>query len=267
LHVNATPAPAGKCVITFNTDQFRPSNLSSCNLKGHLGTALPPGSSVVLDRASDTLVPCTPLLCPYAIPSARDSGVLVNFVPISTPVIVTYLPDPALVVDASAALGAFAIHNTIHYNDYRQAYAESLLPWEPSASAPPTPGLTDAAIAAAVAAVAERSTSMATPTGAINPRPLLRLGYDLNDTVEVLQIHGEILAFINTYRGSPCPGVSYFRCAACAGPRLCFCCSAVLRAEVSAGCSQAEGATARCTVGCLHVHGLQGPPQLHRGTP
>jgi hypothetical protein len=187
-------------------------------MKGNLGTAVPPGSPVVLDRASDTLVPCTQLLCPYAIPSARDSNVLVNFVPISTSVIVTYLPSPSLAVDNSAALGAFASRNTAHDQEYRQAFTDALLPRQPPASTPPEPGGSDAAIAAAVAAVAHRSGAIANTSVTIDPRPFLRLGYDLRDTVAMLQPQAEMLAFNNSFRGIPCPGVSYFRCAACAGP-------------------------------------------------
>jgi hypothetical protein len=165
----------------------------------------------VLDRASDTLVPCTPDLCPYAIPSARDSSVLVNFVPISTPVIVTYLPNPSLAVDTSAALGAFASHNTIHHKAYRRAFTDAMLPWQPSASEPPIPGVSDAAIAAAVAAGANQSTTIANSSITVNPRPFLRMGYNLHDIVGVLQRYAEIAAFNNTYRGSPCPGVAYYR--------------------------------------------------------
>jgi hypothetical protein len=255
-HQHHCCAPAGRCVITFKSDQFRQSNLSSCNLKGRLGTAVPPGSSVVLDRASDTLVPCTPLLCPYAIPSARDSNVLVNFVPISTPMIVTYLPSPSLAVDNSAALGAFASRNTAHDQEYRQAFTDALLPRQPPASTPPEPGVSDAAIAAAVAAVAHQSIAIATPSVAINPQPFLRLGYDLRDTVAMLQPYAEMLAFNNSFRGIPCPGVSYFRCAAVAAPSpaCSFGCTHLTPRSMSRRCDSNDMRGDSTTASWLHVY-------------
>jgi hypothetical protein len=177
---------AGKCAITFNTDQFRHSNLSSCSMEGRLGTALPPGASVVLDRASDTLVPCTPDLCPYAIPSARDSSVLVNFVPMSIPVVLAYIASPTLVIDTSPALGAFASHNTVLFRDYLQAYKAAMQPGAAAASVQAF-GVTDDEIAAAIGAVSNRNTAIAHPSVTVDPRPFLSLGFNLHDTVEFLQ--------------------------------------------------------------------------------
>jgi hypothetical protein len=187
------------------------SSWASCGAFGHMGTALPPGSSQVLDVASNTLVTCTPSRCPYAIPSAANSSVLVNFVPMTSPVILSYLPNPSIVVDTSAALGAFASHDTTHSQAFSQAYFEAMrLQPSSSSSSLPVPGVSDGDIAASVAAVG-RGTTIATPPFPINPRPFLRLGYDLHDTVGVLSICAEILAFNNRYLGSPLPGVAYFR--------------------------------------------------------
>jgi hypothetical protein len=188
------------------------SSWVSCGAFGHMGTALPPGSSQVLDVASNTLVPCTPSRCPYAVPSAANSSVLVNFVPMTSPVILSYLPNPSIVVDTSAALGAFASHDTTHSHAFSRAYLEAMqLQPSSSSSSLPVPGVSDGDIAASVAAAVGRGTAIAIPPFTINPRPFLRLGYDLEDTVGVLSICAEILAFKNRYLGSPLPGVAYFR--------------------------------------------------------
>jgi hypothetical protein len=201
----------GQCAITFNTDQFLHSNWTACgNLKGNLGTALPPGASQVLDHASNTLVPCTPQLCPYAIPSTRDNSVLVNVVPMAGQVILAYLPSLSLVLDASAAIGAFAAHNALLYQAYIEAYSEAMQ-LQPESSAAPCPGVTDKDIAVAVQAAANQRTAIAKASIKFNPRPFLRLGYDLNDTVGFLQIYAEILAFKNNYKGATVPGAAYFR--------------------------------------------------------
>jgi hypothetical protein len=205
------PSTAGQCAITFNTDQFLHSNWTTCgNVKGNLGTALPPGASHVLDHASDTLVPCTPDLCPYAIPCTRDGSALVNVVPMAGQVILAYLPSPSLVVDTSAGIGSFAGHNALLYQAYMEAYSEAMQ-LQPESSSAPCPGVTDASIAAAVAAVANRSIAIAHPSIKFNPRPFLRLGYEMSDTVGFLQIYAEILAFKNNYKGAAVPGAAYFR--------------------------------------------------------
>jgi hypothetical protein len=185
------------------------TSVTPCGAHGQLGTALPPGSSQVLDSTTDTLVPCTAHRCPYAIPSASNSSVLLNFVPMTSPVILSYLPNPSLVVDTSAALGAFASHDTTRSQAFSQAYLEAMQ-LQPAAFSPPVPGVSDSDIAAAVAAVA-RSTVIARPSFTIDPRPFLRLGYELQDTAGVLSICAEILAFKNRFRGSPVPGAAYFR--------------------------------------------------------
>lgn len=45
---------------------------------GHLGASLMPGSSTVLDRSTDTMVPCTLLNCPFATPQVFDMSYFVD---------------------------------------------------------------------------------------------------------------------------------------------------------------------------------------------
>lgn len=67
---------AGKCFVTLNWDfQFRIHNESVARpIKGKVGVAPLPGSTVVLDRQTDQLVPCTAVRCPYAIPLTTAPG-------------------------------------------------------------------------------------------------------------------------------------------------------------------------------------------------
>jgi hypothetical protein len=125
-------------------------------------------------------------------------------------VILAYLPSPSLVLDASAAIGAFASHNMLLYQAYIQAYSEAMQV-QPESSAAPYPGITDEDIAAAIEAAANERTAIARASIQINPRPFLRLGYNLHDSIGFLQIYAEILAFKNNYKGATVPGAAYFR--------------------------------------------------------
>jgi hypothetical protein len=98
--------PAGKCAITFSTYQCRGSNKPWPNVTGNIGSALFPGSLRVLNRASNTLEPCTKQLCPTAAMSSQTKQ-LVNFAPLYTVYRFHYILADTATVGAMGAAYSF----------------------------------------------------------------------------------------------------------------------------------------------------------------
>lgn len=74
---------SGRCLMTIHYgNTFKQSEVGlGTVIKGLVATAQLPGSSLVLNRGSNTLVPCSTANCSYAAPSATNSSVLLNRAP------------------------------------------------------------------------------------------------------------------------------------------------------------------------------------------
>jgi hypothetical protein len=209
---------AGKCAVTFSQDQYQHSLEHRPHVRGHVGTALTPGSPYVLDRASATLQPCTPQLCALGSVSNRTQRLL-NYAPLYTAYPSRYATSPAASLEAQMAMAAFWRFVGMHWPQAHQRdLVRSALGLDddkddaaaaPASNATSTGGSTIAAeggnagVSAAAAspgpyASGSRAGSRHSEQAAaafegsgrepiINPQQLVAAGYDLEDTLSYLR--------------------------------------------------------------------------------
>jgi hypothetical protein len=187
-------ATTGSCAITFNLDQYQYSKQLWPNVTGNIGTTLFPGSALVLNRASNTLEPCTKQLCPTSTFSNRTQQ-FVNYAPMYCVFRSRFFPDPTATPEALAGTRSFyQFISTMSLKSYVSPLLASLKPVVANASA--TNGT---------------NATTPTPNYGFNPKPLLDYGYNLNDSISFVPAFLAGYTHKNQLQDITLPGASYFR--------------------------------------------------------
>jgi hypothetical protein len=181
----------GSCAITFNLDQYQYSKQLWPNVTGNIGTTIFPGSARVLNRASNTLEPCTKQLCPMSVFSNRTQQ-LINYAPMYCVYRTRLFPELTATSEALAGTRTFfQFLLTQSYNSYVTPLLASLKP--------------------VVANTSAANATTPAPNYGFNPKPLLDYGYNLNDSISFVPAFVSGYAHKNQLQDVTLPGAAYFR--------------------------------------------------------